>query len=252
MNRLGFADDQAARLREWLDSHPFFELEGICTHLFRGDDIGVAGGDTAAQLNRFTKILRVFAGLTFHVHVLNSSAGVGLDASGTKLDMSLNIPLGLRPGIALYGIMPPSRHPPKIELEPVLSFRSHLVMLHRLQTGEAVSYNGIWKAKRESLIGVVPVGYADGFQRVFSNNAEVLCRGQRTPVVGTVCMDYFMIDLTDVETLTGPIEAGEEIVLIGEQQGQSIGADELAQRAATIPYEIFTRISERVPRHYIR
>lgn len=246
MNRLGFDVEQAPKLREWLGGRKKFVLEGIATHLLRGEDAGSSDGDSEAQLSRFQTALDAFRGIQIYAHALNSSAAITLHARRGTVDF------GMRPGIALYGITPPSGDIPKVTFEPALSFRSHVVMTHRLKVGEMVSYNGIWKAQRPSLVGVVPVGYADGFQRSFSNNGEVLCRGRRAPVAGTVCMDYFMIDLTDVEAATGEIGCGEEIVLIGEQQGAVIGADELARRASTIPYEIFTRISERVPRHYAR
>ncbi|MCM2282414.1 MAG: alanine racemase [Bdellovibrionaceae bacterium] len=254
MNRLGFDVSEALQLRDWLDTHQQFSLEGVATHLLRGEDAGEPDSDSGAQLEQFARALGAFQGLRFHAHALNSSAAVQLHARDGRLSY------GMRPGLALYGVMPSTRATPKIQLEPCLSFRSHVVMTHRLNVGEAVSYNAIWKASRPSLIGVIPAGYADGFQRQFSNSGEVLCRGRRAPVVGTVCMDYFMVDLTDVEAASGAVGPGEEVVMIGDSHGENqgigleaqLGADELARRVSTIPYEIFTRISERVPRHYRR
>lgn len=246
MNRLGFNVDEAPKLRSWLDAHPQFSLEGVATHLLRGEDVGQASGDTEKQLHAFSRALAAFQGLSFQAHALNSSAAVNLFANQRPLDF------GMRPGIALYGITPATQEALSLRLEPCLSFRSHIAMTHRLNPGESISYNAIWTAKRPSRLGVVPLGYGDGFPRVFSNNAEVLCRGRRAPVVGQVCMDYFMVDLTDVESATGAVEKGEEVVMIGESQGAVIGADELARWASTISYEILTRISERVPRRYMR
>ncbi len=246
MNRLGFGVDQAPRLRAWLDARPRFRLEGVATHLLRGEDAGFDDGDSRGQLERFEEALAAFRGLEFFPHALNSSAAVAMHAREGRLRY------GMRPGLALYGITPASREAPKLGFEPVLSFRSRVVATRRLRPGEKVSYDGLWTAKRPSLVGVVPVGYADGFQRLFSNTGEVLCRGRRARVAGAVCMDYFMVDLTDVEAATGEVGNGEEIALIGEQSGAEIGAVELARWASTIPYEVLTRLSERVPRHYVR
>ncbi len=278
MNRLGFCSSEAPRLRTWLDEHRKVRLEGIGTHLLRGEDAGQQVGDSITQLQNFERALQAFQGLTFQAHALNSSASLSLYADPNQQPSEFVRSLGLRLGISVYGVsatgdlksMPSgdsvsgrvaseeqatsktSVVATRLALEPVLSFRSHLVMLHRVKVDDVVSYNGIWRAQRPSLIGVVPVGYADGYQRQFSNSAFVLCRGYRVPVVGTVCMDYFMVDLTDVAAATGEIFPGEEIVLLGEQQGAWVRAEELAARAQTITYEIFTRISDRVPRHYLR
>ncbi len=274
MNRLGFAISEAQRLRAWLDSHRKVRLEGVGTHFVRGDDIDQASGFSNTQLRLFEQALLAFNGLTFQAHALNSSACQSLYAEPLLSSQQFARSLGLRLGLSIYGVsasghaeLPlagdnvsstkPLRSQPgivtaRLTLEPVLSFRSHLVMLHRVKVDDVVSYNAIWKAQRPSLIGVVPVGYADGYQRQFSNNAFVLCRGHRAPVAGAVCMDYFMIDLTDVVAATGEIFPGEEVILLGEQQGESVRAEELAARAGTITYEIFTRISDRVPRHFVR
>jgi len=255
MNRLGFEVDQAPRLEEWLRSHPQFVLEGICTHLLRGDDAGIPGGESESQLTAFAQAVAAFKGRRFHVHALNSSATVSLwnrVCRKAPLGSGATWPLGSRPGIGLYGILPPTDEGVDVPLLPALSFKSHLVAIRRLKSGERVSYNGRWRAARESLIGVVPVGYGDGYFRLLSGKASVLCKGKRAPVVGTICMDYFMIDLTDVVRQAGPVEVGDEIVLIGEQQGERILARDLADLVGTIPYEILTNISRRVPRIYVK
>lgn len=254
MNRLGFEVDQAPRLEEWLRSHPQFVLEGVCTHLLRGDDAGIPGGESESQLTAFVQAVAAFKGRSFHAHALNSSATVSLwhrVCRKAPLGSGATWPLGSRPGIGLYGILPPTDEGVDVPLVPALRFKSHLVAVRRLKPGERVSYNGRWRAARESLIGVVPVGYGDGYFRLLSGKASVLCRGKRAPVIGTICMDYFMIDLTEVARQAGPVEAGEEIVLIGEQQGERILARELAELAGTIPYEILTNISRRVPRVHV-
>lgn len=259
MSRLGFSVEDAPALRNWLDLHPKFRLEGIATHLLHGEDAGIPGGESEAQLVRLQQALRPFQGLNFYTHVLNSSAAVTMQArvrADAQLAKGSSWPLGMRPGIALYGSRPSSHETYALDLQPVMSLHSQICLTRRLRAGEKVSYNAIWKAERDTLLGVVPIGYADGFVRGHSNNADVLCRGRRAPVVGTVCMDYIMVDLTDVARVSnengseksGEIQPGEEIVLLGEQAGEKIEAEELARRTNTITYEVFTRISARVPR----
>lgn len=255
MNRLGFNVDQAGRLREWLRENPRFVLEGVCTHLLRGDDAGVPGRESESQLMALAEALKPFQDLPVQVHALNSSGAVNLwhrVAQKQNLGGGGRWPLGARPGLAIYGEQPSRDEEVQIRLQPALSFKSHLVMIHRLKEGERVSYNATWRAKRPSLIGVVPVGYADGYSRFLSNKGSVLCKGHRAPVVGTVCMDYFMVDLTEVEKASGVITVGEEIVLIGEQGGSQLTAAEVASLIGTISYEVLTSISERVPRIFLR
>lgn len=157
--------------------------------------------------------------------------------------------LGARPGLAIYGGQPSSVIDLRLPVEPVLKLKSRIMMLNQVATGERVSYNGLWRAERQSLIAVVPVGYADGYKRSLSNRGWVLCRGSRVPVVGAVCMDYLMIDVTDIKG--APLAIGEDLVLLGTQAGDTITVEELASWASTISFEILTGISGRVPRRYL-
>lgn len=255
MNRLGFDVSQAPRLRGWLNDHRQVHLEGICTHLLRGDDAGAPGGESESQLLEFASALGAFKDLPIQAHALNSSGTVNLwhrVLEKKQLGSGAKWPLGSRPGLAVYGVQPSSDEQVRLPLLPALSLKSHLVMLHRLKVGERVSYNATWRAKRESKIGVVPIGYGDGYFRSLSNKASVLCKGMRAPIAGTVCMDYFMIDLTEIEAKVGPVGVGEQVVLLGEQGHEKILAQELADLVGTIPYEILTNISERVPRVYLK
>ena len=136
------------------------------------------------------------------------------------------------------------------ELRPVMTLKSSIGVVRHVKKGETVSYGGTWSAKKDSVIGVVPVGYADGYLRQFSNRAQLLYRNRRAPVIGTVCMDYIMIDLSDV-VHDGEPRVGEEIVLFGQQQSAELKVTELAQWAGTISYEILTGVSKRIPRVYV-
>lgn len=254
MGRLGFTVNEAVKIREWLNNHRRIKLNGIATHFLRGDDLGIPGGDSERQMELFARALSAFQGLKVEVHTLSSSsiiAGRRRSLENFGLKVSDFGPPGMRPGISIYGGEPSSNPELKIGLKPILRWASRLARVHKIEKGGSISYNGTWRASRESWIGVVPVGYADGFRRAFSNVGFVLCRGHRTPVVGNVCMDYFMTDLTDVVRETGSLEAGEEVVILGEQGGQEVTANEAASWIHTISYEILTGIGTRVPRVYV-
>lgn len=257
MNRLGFDPKDSTKLAEWVRTHREFILDGVCTHLLRGNDAGEPGGESERQLRRFARAVAEFSSYPkLKVHALNSSASINLwkrVCEKEDLGEGAKWPLGARPGIGLYGCEPPNDEQLKIGLKPSMSLKSHLVAVHRVEMGERVSYGPTWTAGSPSTVGVLPVGYADGYRRSLSNKASVLFRGFRCPQIGTICMDYFMIDLTEAESETGsPAKINEEIVLMGEQGSEVITPQEVAEWAGTIPYEILTGISDRVPRVYIR
>jgi alanine racemase len=217
----------------------------------RGDDAGVAQGDSESQFVQFAKAMSAFRGLKVHAHALNSGGTVGawkraLTQQGLgKEEVG---PLGARPGISIYGVQAAADPALAIDLKPVMSLKSRIVLTKKVAKGDVVSYGATWRADRPSLIGVIPFGYADGWARALSNKGSVLCRGQRVPIAGIVCMDYFMVDLTDIKE---PVQNGEEVVLIGEQKGQRILAEDVAQMTGTIAYEVLTRVSDRVPRRFV-
>lgn len=257
MNRLGFDPKEAAKLEEWVRGHREFILEGVCTHLLRGNDAGQIGGESEQQLRRFARVVSEFSSHpNLKIHALNSSASINLwhrVCAEEDLGEGAKWPLGARPGIGLYGVEPPNDEDKKIGLKPAMALKSQLVAIHRVEMGARVSYGPTWTASSDTTVGVLPLGYADGYRRALSNKASVLFRGYRCPQIGTVCMDYFMIDLTEAEAETGsPAKLGEEVVLLGEQGGQAITPQDLADWAETIPYEILTGISDRVPRVYVR
>ncbi|RYZ76930.1 MAG: alanine racemase [Proteobacteria bacterium] len=257
MNRLGFEPEEARKLRSYLNEHREFRLEGLCTHLLSGNDAGEASGESEIQLSRLVQIIEAFKDIPdVIVHALNSSAAVNIwkrKIENKDLGAASGKILGLRPGIGLYGAQPANDEEASIGLQPVMSLKTHVISIHQVQAGEKVSYGPVWTAKKESTIAAVPFGYADGYRRSLTNKAQVLFRGERAPVAGTVCMDYFMVDLTAIVEKTGkPVVIGEEIVLMGQQGKESITAQELADLAGTISYEIFTGISERVARVFLR
>jgi alanine racemase len=145
----------------------------------------------------------------------------------------------------LYGISPfPALH---IDLKPVLSLKTKIIALKKVPKGCSISYRRTFISERESLIATLPIGYADGYSRQFSNRAAVVIHGRRAPVAGVVCMDMTMVDVTDIPA----VNMHDEVILLGSQGSQSINAYELAEIDHSIPYEILCGISSRVPRQYL-
>lgn len=238
MNRLGFETADAQKIARRLDQMPSLKVTGLCSHLVQGEDWADESGASRAQAGALRAAAGAFGEVTLHLH--NSGALLsGKDLMG----------FGVRPGIALYGAGFGPLVKNTLGLKPVMSFRSKIGLVHEVEAGRGVSYNGTWRAKEKSLIGVIPVGYADGYHRRLGSRAGVLVRGQKVPVVGTVCMDYIMCDLTGMANAR-QIEPGEPVTLWGAQAGASMLADEVASQAETIPYELFTSVSRRVPRNF--
>jgi alanine racemase len=240
MNRLGFAVDDAAKLAEALKKSKKLSLSGVCTHLLQGEDSEDTEGRSKQQVTDLKSLETHFSGKNIPFHALNSSALCSEVFSG----------IGARPGIALYGAQPALNKKRKLDLRPVMSVKSQIELLQKVKKGQTVSYGGTWTAKRDSVIGILPMGYADGYPRSASNKSQMLVRGERVPVTGIVCMDYTMIDLTDLNAKK-EIRIGEEAVVFGTQGAANYSVDELALAAGTISYEILTRVSARVPRIYL-
>jgi alanine racemase len=168
-------------------------------------------------------------------HFANSAATITLPAA--YFDM-------VRPGLMLYGVYPSPAMATQMSLKPVLTWRTAIIQLKKVPAGTAISYGQTFVTKRESWVATLPVGYADGYSRLLSNRGAALIRGQRAPVIGRVCMDLTMLDVTDIRN----VQQGDEVVLLGRQGDAEICADEVAAWADTISYEILTSIGARVPR----
>ena len=236
MSRLGIDPSLLPEILDRSRALPGIRIAGLCTHFATAD--GPSGTATRAALERFRACVAVAAerGLvSLTTHAANSAAAVRFPE--TRLD-------AVRPGLALYGATA-SLEVPARDLEPALRLSTRLMSVRRVPAGTSVSYGARWLAPRPSLIGTLPVGYADGYPR-HVESAEVLVRGRRAPVVGAVCMDMTMVDLTDVAGAC----VGDAVTLIGRDGTERIGVDDLARWAGTINYEILCGISKRVPRIY--
>jgi alanine racemase len=237
MNRLGIQPEALPAFLELVARYPHLELTGVCTH-FASADLRRASA-TREQLARFDRCL-----LTAHargvdpevVHAANSAAAVRFPEARYR---------AIRPGLALYGAMP-SVVVARPELEPVLALRTKIMALHEVAAGQGVSYGGLWRPLRKARVATLPIGYADGYPRHI-RGAEVLVRGRRAPVVGAVCMDMLMVDVSRVPGAS----VGDQVTLIGRDDGGAITVDQIARWADTASYEILCGISKRVPRIYL-
>jgi len=245
MNRLGVRAEGAADAAAAIGRMEHLALEGAYTH-FACADVD-PDTTTPQQLARFAAALDAMRGAGARpllVHAANSSALLALPESHFGM---------VRSGLALYGI-PPCKAAEGAGLRPALSLVTCVACLKRVGAGEGVSYGHRWRAARESLVGVLPVGYGDGYPRALSNRGRVRVAGRLVPVVGAICMDATMVDLTDVPEARlpagGQARPGLEVSLIEADNASPISAAALAAVAGTIPYEILTGIGRRVPRVY--
>lgn len=242
MGRLGFRwdDPQLGQAVARLANLTHLEMVGVYTHLASADDLQVplAG----QQLEAFAEALERLAARGVRPplrHVANSAALLQIPAARYDL---------VRPGIALYGLDAFPQAVRTFGLRPALSWKTRVALVKEVPAGTPISYGATYVTPRPSRIATLPVGYADGLRRALSNRGQVLVNGRRAPIVGRVCMDQVMVDVTDA----GQVAVGDEVVLIGSQGAESITADEMAAWMDTIGYEVVTGIGRRVPRIYLR
>lgn len=242
MGRLGLhTEADAIPFIEQALTLPNVEVEGLFTHYANADEVDKSY--TLEQYRRFERIVSYFTdkGVKLpYIHAGNSAAAI--DLPGLTYSM-------VRLGISMYGLYPSGDvDQTKIALKPVLSLKTGIVHLKTLPPDSGVSYGTIYHTKGEEQIGTLPIGYADGYSRMLSGKAEVLVRGKRVPVVGRICMDQCMINVSGVKD----VQSLDEVVLIGEQDGERITAEEIADQLDTVNYEVICMISHRVARVYVR
>ncbi len=212
-------------------------LEGLWTHFARSEEDELTTKEQFALFMEVVDLVRASGHAPRYLHAANSGATI------LHPDTHLDI---VRPGIAIYGIEPAPGVGSHLGLKAALTWRSAIAMAKRLPAGERLSYGHTHELKRDAVIATVPVGYADGYLRVLSNRADVLIGGRRCRVAGNVAMDQIMVDAGGAE-----LRPGDEVVLLGRQGDEVVTAQELAEHAGTIAYEIVTGIGERVPREQV-
>ncbi|MDR3540651.1 MAG: alanine racemase [Desulfosporosinus sp.] len=238
MNRIGFREQDFAEIME-ISALPKLCIEGIFTHFATSDirDLSFA----REQLKRFQACCDKLktAGLTIPIrHAANSAAIIQFPESHFEL---------VRPGISLYGLTPSSQIGGNVGLEPVMSWKAKVSHVKSIKTGETVSYGRTFQAAYPTRIATIPVGYADGLRRTLSNQGEMLVQGTRSTMIGRVCMDQTMLEVTKIPG----VQVGDVVTILGKDGYDQITATEMAEWIGTINYEVVCGISRRVPRVYL-
>lgn len=248
MSRLGFMcqqfprDDYSIEEIKTACTLPNLVTEGIFTHFAVADECDEGRDFTRQQYNAFTHTVDALKkqGIAFEVtHCSNS--GAILDHADMKLDM-------VRAGIILYGLAPSDKLKDKLNLEPIMRLKTMVSYVKEIKKGTTVSYGRTFTAQRDMKIATVPVGYADGYIRAFAKDGYMFIKGQKAKIIGRICMDQTLLDVTDIEG----VEIGNVCVLFGNGRGGEPTPDDVAKWGNTINYEIVCSVSKRVPRLYRR
>lgn len=243
MSRIGIRpDEEGLSFMTWLSALNNIEVEGIFTHFARSDERDKAAA--LAQLETFNSFVEEAERRTGKEiplkHCSNSAGILGLPEANLSF---------VRAGITLYGLSPSGEVPKELlSLRPVLSLKSHLVLVKEIPEGTPVSYGGTYVAKERMRIATVPVGYGDGYPRSLSNKGCVLVRGKRAPIIGRVCMDQFMVDVSGIP---GASE-GDEVTLIGTDGSEELTMEELGELSGRFNYELASCLGSRIPRVYLK
>ncbi len=241
MNRIGFKDTQkSAAVICKISQMESLQIEGMFTHFARADETDKIYADR--QFRRYMDFHRQLQdwGVSIPVCHCSNSAGI-IDMPYANLDV-------VRAGITIYGIYPSNEvQKEKVPLKPVMSWKSGVAFVKEVEAGEQISYGGTFVTPKKMKIATIPTGYADGYPRMLSGKASVLIHGKRAQILGRVCMDQFMADVTDIPD----VSRGDEVTLLGRDQEEEITVEELSDLCGRFPYEFVCCVSKRVPRVYL-
>ena len=242
MSRIGYqVTEEAADEMAQIARLPHIMVEGIFTHFARADEADKTSAKE--QLALFEKMISMLEerGIRIPVKHCSNSAGI-VELKEANMDM-------VRAGITLYGLWPSEEvRRDIIDLKPALSLITHVAYVKDLEAGRAISYGGTYVTKRPSRIATIPVGYADGYARGLSNKGAVLIHGKRAPICGRVCMDQFMVDVTDIPE----VKMGDEVILIGSAGEETITMEEVGELSGRFNYEFVCNLGKRIPRVFRR
>ena len=237
MSRIGLqVTEESADLIADIARLPNIEIEGIFTHFAQADEYDKT--PTQKQIARFKDMIALLEarGVKIKIHHCSNSAGI-VEIPEANMDM-------VRAGITLYGMWPSEEVAHNIALKPVMSLKSHIAFIKTLEKGRKISYGGIYETPSDRRIATIPVGYADGYARGLSNKGYVLIHGQKAPICGRVCMDQFMVDVTDIPQA----KEGDPVTLLGKDHDACITMEELGALSGRFNYEFACLITPRVPR----
>ncbi len=240
MQRIGlYPSEESLEEAKQILSLPNLHAQGIFTHFSKSDEADKTSANN--QITLFTGFIEKLeeAGFTFDMKHCSNSAGI-IDLKNANMDM-------VRAGIALYGVYPSNEvNKEAVHLKPALSLKSTIVHLKKVPAGMPVSYGGTYETTKETMIATIPVGYGDGYPRLLSSKGYVLIRGQKAPILGRVCMDQFMVDVTHIQG----VSMRDTVTLIGTDGGASIFVDELGDLCGRFSYEFLCDLGKRIPRIY--
>lgn len=243
MGRIGYQDAEcAAKDAVQMKQLPMIEMEGVFTHFANAD---VENKDyTLNQIRKFQDMITVMEnkGITFRFKHCANSAGI-IEFSDYKFDL-------VRAGIISFGLWPSNEvKKDVVQLKPILSLKSHVVFVKEVEAGTAVSYGSTWVAQEKRRLATIPVGYGDGYPRSLSNKGYVLIKGYKAPIVGRVCMDQLIVDVTDIPE---EVHTGDRVTLIGQDGEHTISAEELGDLSGRFNYELMCDLGNRIARIYYK
>ena len=239
MTRLGVAVEDFSNFLKQLLFLKGIHIDGIFSHLSVSEEKD--NPFTDYQIKLFKEIIKEaknagITGTSFHI----ANSGAILEKKGLMFGM-------VRPGLLLYGSMPNQIYGSSTLIKPIMAFKSEIISIKDVPSGRSVSYGGTFVTKKDSKIALIPVGYDDGFSRLLSNKGEVLVKGERVPVIGNICMNLTMLDITDVQG----VHIGDEVILLGSQGGEYITAEEIGKKIGIINYEVLCSIGKSNRRIYV-
>ena len=240
MSRIGFqVTEESADVVRRITRLPSIQAEGIFSHYFASDDADPAS--SIAQQEKFELFLRMLEkrGVEIPIRHMSNSAGI------LNLDKCYNM---VRSGIITYGVFPSRDMAQTLDLHPALQWKSQVFHVKKLEAGRLIGYGGTYKTTKPTVVATVPVGYADGYPWCLSNRGSVILHGKFAPIIGRVCMDLLMVDVTDIPD----VAEGDIVTLIGRDGDAELSVDALAEVSGTISYELLCSFTRRVPRVYIR
>lgn len=242
MGRIGYMPtEESVDIIEAISKLPMIEIDGFFTHFARADEMDKGPSDL--QRERFNDFIQMLdeRGVRYNSLHMSNSAGL-IDIHEAYFNM-------VRAGIALYGLYPSvDVNKSAVDLHPVLSLKSNVILVKDVPEGYPISYGARYVTDKVTRIATIPVGYGDGYPRSLTNKGRVLIRGQEAPILGSVCMDQFMVDVTEIDG----VSEGDEVVLIGSSGDMNISVEEIAEHMGTINYEVVCQLGKRIPRVYMK